>query len=305
MNRSMIRCIPAIILFFFACSGERGAAEFPVFDAEYAFKVLKEQVSFGTREPGSTGHEKALEYLYNNISRYAVRTTLQRFEHKIIGTDSILYLTNIIANFNPENSKRVLLCAHWDTRPWADRDPDPKNRNTPIIGANDGASGVAVLMEIARLLKKNSPDVGVDIVFFDGEDFGKARNMDEWFLGSKYFAKSFGNSYRPLWGILIDMVGDADLKICRERYSMEYQPDMVRRIWKTAEKLGIDAFADCTDTVLDDHIPLNQAGIPCVDIIDFNYPYWHTLEDTVDKCSPESLDKVGRVLVRLIWEESK
>jgi len=145
--------------------------------------------------------------------------------------------------------------------------------------------------------------VGVDIVLFDGEDSGEEGNLDGWFLGSRYFARQFGGSYRPLWGILIDMIGDRDLVICREIHSETYQPSMVDRIWRTAQKMGIDAFQDCRRAVADDHLPLNEAGIPCVDIIDIDYPYWHTMEDTPDKCSPESLEKVGRLLIRLVYEE--
>lgn len=217
-------------------------------------------------------------------------------------------MTNLIASFNSKESQRIFLAAHWDTRPMADRDPDPNNRNTPILGANDGASGVAVLLEIARNLSLSSPEIGVDIILFDGEDFGDEGDLDEYFLGSRIFAENSVN-YKPRFGILLDMIGDAQLAIPVEGYSQEYLPHIVNKIWSTAESLGEYVFERRTGSYIeDDHKMLIEKGIPCIDLIDFAYPdeshrYWHTLEDTPDKCSPESLGSVGRVLLNVIYGE--
>jgi Zn-dependent M28 family amino/carboxypeptidase len=209
---------------------------------------------------------------------------------------------NVIALFQPEKAERILLCAHWDTRPWADKDPDPRKRSTPILGANDGASGVAVLLEVARLLHAQPPDVGVDIVLFDGEDAGTEGNMQSWAQGSAYYARHLASKDRQVLGVLVDMIGDADLEILQEYNSKAYARPVVDRVWAIAKELGCTAFKPLTgSSIMDDHIPLLQAGIPCIDLIDLDYPPWHTMADTPDKCSPASLDQVGRVLVHLVY----
>lgn len=189
-----------------------------------------------------------------------------------------------------------MLCAHWDSRPRAENDPDSVKGRLPIIGANDGASGVAVLLEIARCLKEKSPAIGVDIVLFDGEDWGISGREDGWFLGSKYFAANLG-AYRPRLAILLDMVGDADLKIPREAISQQYAGHINDFIWKIARENNSTVFVDSVGKgILDDHVPLLSRGIRAINIIDFNYPYWHTQQDTPDKCAPASLAAVGNVL---------
>jgi len=213
-------------------------------------------------------------------------------------------MTNIIASFNkyPKGNRRILLCAHWDTRPFADKDPDEKNRATPIAGANDGASGVAVLLELAKILKANVPAVGVDLILFDGEDYGESGDLENFCLGAREFARNKGE-YNPEYGILLDMIGDKDLRIPIEENSQVYAPDIVERIWKRAKKLKLDVFEDeIGSSIFDDHVVLNRAGIRTVDIIDFDYEYWHTVEDTPDKCSPESLYYIGTLLVSLIYD---
>ena len=195
-----------------------------------------------------------------------------------------------------------MLCAHWDSRPISDMDPDSSKRELPILGANDGASGVAVLLEMSRLLKDHRPPVGVDLVFFDGEDYGTDKWPGGWFLGSKYFADNLGG-YRPRLALLIDMIGDKNLQIYREGISQEYAGDLNDYIWNTAADLGARDFIDeVRDTISDDHVPLLSKGIKSIDIIDFDYPYWHTQEDTPDKCSAESLGEVGRVLTAAIFD---
>ena len=225
-------------------------------------------------------------------------------------TDSTFELTNIIASYNlsPADNRRLLFSAHWDTRPYADEDAVPGNRLTPIPGANDGASGVAVLLEIAQILKENPPPVGVDIIFFDGEDYGKSEvnGTDYYFLGSRHFTQTMA-AYRPEFAVLLDMVGSRDAQFYIEGYSNEYAPKVVRLIWDTAQELGLPAFVnEIGPRIHDDHWILNQAGIPAVDIIDINnfainYPYWHTLSDTPEKCSPGTLAQVGTLLLHIIY----
>lgn len=213
-------------------------------------------------------------------------------------------MTNIIASFGLEKEERILLCAHWDTRPWADQDQTPENREKPILGANDGASGVAILLETARNIQKSEPRYGIDIILFDGEDAGIPGQSESYALGSQYFAKNKDIRYRPSFGILLDMVGDKDLQIYQEENSLEYAPQIVELVWNRAQKLVLPAFIPTPGyEVNDDHLPLIRVGIPCIDIIDFDYDYWHTLEDTPDKCSPESLEQVGMLVLSLLYEE--
>jgi Zn-dependent M28 family amino/carboxypeptidase len=226
----------------------------------------------------------------------------QRFGHRDAKRDTSFMLTNIVASFAPEKEQRLLLCAHWDTRPWADRSPDPQDLDRPILGANDGASGVAVLLEVARVLKTVPPPRGVDIVLFDGEDSGQDGEMEGWCLGSRRFAESKRGVYRPVHAVLLDMIGDKDLDIHIEGHSQVHASRTVTKLWQIAQKLNMGAFHnEVKHTVYDDHVPLIENGIPCADLIDFDYPYWHTLEDTPDKCSPESLEIVGQVIMHLVY----
>jgi glutaminyl-peptide cyclotransferase len=280
----------------------------PQFDEQKAFSYLEKQCEFGPRSPGSEGAKNCLDYLEKELSNYADKVVRQPFQHFDKKTKKSYLMTNLIASFNSKESQRIFLAAHWDTRPFADRDPDPINHNTPIIGANDGASGVAVLLEIARNLNLSVPDIGVDIILFDGEDFGKEGDLDEYFLGSKVFAENSVN-YKPRFGILLDMIGDAQLNIPIEGFSQDFLPHVVNKVWSMAESLGEYSFERKPGAYInDDHKVLMEKGIPCIDIIDFSYPdeshrYWHTIEDTPDKCSPESLGTVGRVLLNVIYNE--
>ncbi len=274
----------------------------PEFDAARAFADLETQVAFGPRVPNSDAHAACLDFLKSTLDTLAEQVTLQSFDATIAKTGEKVRLTNVIASFGMDKKNRILLAAHWDTRPWADMESDPDKRNQPVPGANDGASGVAVLLEIARVLKANPAPVGVDIVLFDGEDFGSQGRDDTWAVGAQYFAGKKDVRYNPFLGILLDMIGDKDLQIKKEGNSLTFAPDVVDLVWNYAGRLGIEAFSHETiGPIMDDHVPLLQKGIPCIDLIDFDYPYWHTLEDTPDKCSPESLSAVGRVVLAVIY----
>ncbi len=275
----------------------------PKFDGETAYQYLKRQCQFGPRVPGTKGHKDCLNYLIQELKKNADQVRKQPFQLPLRAGKTPVTMSNIIANFQPAKQRRIILLAHWDTRPWADQDPNPGRRNQPVIGANDGASGVAVLLEIARLLKQHPPAVGVDIVLVDAEDFGAYGDNESWALGSKIFAEQKSANYQPEFGILLDMIGDADQQIFIERYSQQFAPDIVNRVWRTAERLGIGTFIpDVRFDVMDDHIRLLRVGIPCIDIIDFDYPYWHTTADTPDKCSATSLANVGQVVATVIYE---
>jgi glutaminyl-peptide cyclotransferase len=281
----------------------------PRFDGRRAFWFLTAQTSFGPRNPNSSGHRDCLLYLTQTLRGLAENVRLQEFIHTGYGGER-LPLTNIIASFNLNAPARVLLCAHWDTRPRAEHDEDKNRREEPILGANDGASGVAVMLELAGLLKSAPPAIGVDIVLFDGEDYGLENDHQRYLLGSRYFAANKGAEYVPRFGILLDMVGDRFLDLPKEQYSVRYAPDVVELIWKTAAGLGVRQFEDEQgEEILDDHIPLNEAGIKTVDIIDFNYPdqtnrFWHSHKDVPDNCSAESLEAVGMVLTHVVYGQT-
>ncbi|MBN1464461.1 M28 family peptidase [candidate division KSB1 bacterium] len=265
---------------------------------------LRAQCDFGPRNPGSPGHRQCREYLVAQLKKHAEFVTTQQFIFSYDSPPKSETGYNIIGRFQVAKKNRVLLCAHWDTRPWADEDPDPAHHRTPVPGANDGASGVAVLLHMAELVAATPPTVGVDIVFFDAEDAGTHQENRTWALGSAAFAREFAYAFSPRYAILIDMIGDAQLNIYQDGYSVQYSRALVNKLWDKATELGINEFIpEVGYIVYDDHVPLLQAGIQSVDIIDFDYKYWHTLADTPDKCSAASLEKVGRVVTAVIYEE--
>ena len=292
-----VKLVPFLSVLFLLCNLSNN----PTFDKDKAFRYLSEQCDFGPRNPGSSGHLKVKNYLLDKLNQSANLVNVQDFVYHDSASNLDLNLTNIIASFYPQNRKRILLAAHWDTRPFADEESDSTLWNEPILGANDGASGVAVLLEIANVLSKKEPKYGVDIVFFDCEDSGEEGKDNWWCIGSKYFASHLGE-YRPEFGILLDMIGDKNLKIYKEGYSAKYATKTVDLVWSKAKKLKLGCFVDSVKyALIDDHIALLEAGIPCVDLIDFDYPYWHTLSDTPDKCSAESLDKIGKLLIEVLY----
>lgn len=271
----------------------------PVFDGARAFSLIEKQCEFGPRPVGSAPHKKTRDWLVAEMEKLADKTIAQDFTYRGMP------LTNVIGIFNPEAKRQVLLCAHWDTRPVADMEIDPAKKRQPILGANDGGSGVAVLLELARNFKEQKPDVGVVIVLFDGEDYGNFERDEGVFLGSKHYARNLAGT-KPEFGILLDMVGDKDLRIPREGYSEQYAPGTNAKVFRIARELGYASiFVDeLGQHIQDDHLPLNRARIPTIDLIDFDYGAWHTLDDKPDQCSAKSLEVVGNVIAELVYRES-
>ena len=276
----------------------------PPFNADAAFALLKQQVAFGPRVPGTPGHQLQLDWMVKYLRQRADTVILQSFTTVAPNGDT-LHLTNVFARFKPANADHVLLLAHWDTRPTADNETNLARKRQPILGANDGASGVAVLMQLADDLKRHSPPLGVDLLFVDGEDY-----TGDMYLGSEEFAAKFAPTYHPLYGVLLDMVGDQNPSYPVEPSSQQYAPEVVQRVYDMAEKLGLGQYFPRSPgiEIQDDHIPLNKAGIHTVDLIDFAYgpdgvsnEYWHTLQDTVAHCSPAGLAAVARVVGALIY----
>jgi len=277
----------------------------PGFNSDTAWNYLVKQCSFGPRNPGSAGAKACQDYLTTELKKFTPKVRLQPFTHTDNRLKKTFDLNNIIADFGSESGKRIILCAHWDTRPRADMDKDPSKRNLPIIGANDGASGVAALLELARNFAQNPPPVPVTIIFFDGEDYGRSGENWDYLLGSKHFAKT-ADASEYQYAILLDLVGDADLKIKREYNSYKYARTVQDKIWNIAGKVKAYQFVEqFQPPVIDDHLSLIEIGIPAVDLIDFDYKYWHTQQDTPEHCSKESLEAVGKVLLQLIYSEER
>jgi len=277
------------------------------FDGNSAFNWLEQQCEFGPRNPGSVGYVDCKEFLINNLENLSDTVFVQNFTNTELQENKKYNLCNIIAEFNVNSKKHILLGAHWDTRPWADRDLDVSNHSTPIIGANDGASGVAVLMELAKMFAKHPPPINITLVLFDGEDMGVEGVNNSWAKGSQYFAKNLPIQ-KPDFGIIVDMIGDSNLEIPIERNSYRVAPNLVNELWDLAEKLKLPAFQNRLGyDIYDDHIPLWEiADIPAINLIDFNYPnqwinYWHTLDDVQQNCSSESLEQVGQLLSTYIY----
>lgn len=267
------------------------------FNAKRAFAYLEKQCEFGPRVPGTPAHQETGNYLFIELEKYADEVVFQPFEFQHQG--KTIQMNNILARFGADSAGTILLAAHWDTRPFADHDPNPANRNTPILGANDGASGVAVLLEVARILKLKSPPISVIIALFDGEDYG--RTVSNMFLGSTHFAQNMGK-WKADFGILLDMVGDRMLTLPMEGYSWNAARGLTEAIWQRAAELGLPAFQHrLGPAIMDDHLPLIQSGVPTINIIDFDYSHWHTVEDTPDKCSADSLEIVGRLVLDIIY----
>jgi hypothetical protein len=300
--------------------GTRGAqrGDVPVFNADSAYYFVERQVLFGPRVPNTQPHIEAGNWLFETLAGFSDTVYVQ--SSKVRASDgTILDIRNFIGSFQPDKVNRILLCAHWDSRPWADHDPDPANHYKPIAGANDGASGVGVLLEIARLLHITAPHVGVDIIFFDGEDYGQhrltdTRDNDSWALGSQLWStRPHTPDYNARFGILLDMVGARDATFKHEGYSMMYAPNIVRRVWNTARNAGYGSFFVNTEGgyIIDDHYYINRnRHIPVINIIDQRdntphgfFPYWHTVGDTMDVIDAQTLKAVGQTVLTVIWND--
>lgn len=281
------------------------AARFPQFNADSAYYFIEKQVSFGPRVPGTMGHSACAKWLRDKLKQYCDTVLEQNFS-ATTWDKKRLNLKNIIGIFNPQAEKRILLCAHWDTRPIADN--DTARRDEPIPGANDGASGVGVLLEIARLLAENRPQTGVDIIFFDGEDWGNPGISDSYCLGSQYFAKNpHVKDYQAEWGVLLDMVGAENAQFAMEEFSLTFARNTTLMLWRTAHELGYGVYFPYGErgAITDDHYYLNTVlGVPTVDIINFSPrsnssfgDFWHTHGDNMSIISRSTLKAVGQTVL--------
>jgi len=286
----------------------------PIFNADSAFQFIQNQVDFGPRVPNTPEHLACAEYLANELRRFGAQVIKQRTD--VVTFDGVtLHAINIIGSFQPENRRRILLFAHWDTRPWADADPDPANHNKPVLGANDGASGPGILLEIARQIGMQQPNVGIDIIFFDAEDWGAAYPLnkpDSWALGSQYWARNpHVPNYRAEFGIQVDMAGAPGATFFREGFSDHFARSFVDRVWNQARMLGFDSFFINRQGgwVTHDHLFVNRlAGIPSISIMYQNKEtphgfgsFWHTADDTMEHIDRRTLNAVGTTLLHVIY----
>ena len=291
-----------------ACGGEPGSepaqrVERPAFPGARAFELVEAQLAFGPRVPGTPGHAAQLEWMVERLAAHADTVIVDRFSYTTTAGDT-LPLANVLARFNAADPDRLLFLAHWDTRPISDQSTDPEERDTPVPGANDGASGVAVLLALSELFSAQPPPVGVDLLMVDGEDYGPT--TADMFIGSeRYAAQPLGG--QPRYAVLLDMVGDRDPGFPVEGFSSRYAPRVVQRVWGIARELGYGRLFPTTvgPPILDDHVPLNEAGIPTVDIIDFEYgpgnSLWHTPNDVLANVSPATLEVVGEVVAEIAY----
>ena len=297
----------------------------PSFNADSAYAFTKAQCDFGPRDMNSRGHDLCGEWIVSKFKEYGCKVTTQTAT--LAGYDGTkLRSRNIMASINPEATTRILLCAHWDSRPWADNDPDSANWRKPILAANDAASGVAVMLELARIIGKSKDEkafnkqLGIDFVCFDAEDWGTpqwadvADNADSWALGAQYWSKNLPQGYEARYGILLDMVGGVGAKFYREGMSIQYAPEIVKKVWRAAREVGFGSYFPKEDggMITDDHVPVNQfAKIPTIDIIPYYAdcqqssfgPTWHTLADNMENIDKNTLKAVGQTLVQVIYKE--
>lgn len=322
-------CVAGLMLSTVSCKCTSGASssdeetsvkvkQVAVFDADTAFSYVARQVALGPRVPGSRANEMCAELIINELNRHGADTVVvQKGVVKAFNGD-VLPIENVMASFNSSSPRRLLLLAHYDTRPWADSDPVEDNRLKPVPGANDGGSGVAVMLEIARQLGRHDPAVGVDLLFVDAEDYGQSggfSNHDEsWALGTQYWVDHlpYAPDSLPSYAILLDMVGGIDAKFHREFFSNQSAPQVVDRVWSIASASGYgDRFVNVNGgSVIDDHVFVNKAGIPAIDIIESKHdatgtfsPTWHTTNDDMDNIDRSTLEAVGQTVLNVIYNE--
>ena len=290
-----------LLLIALAGPGQAAPAQ-GTFDGRAALGYAAEQVAFGPRVPGTEAARRAGDWIVERMRERADTVIVQSWSHRTASGES-LPMRNIFARFRPDVAERVLYVVHWDTRPIADGDADWNRRDRPGPGANDGASGVGLLVALADALKRTPPARGVDLLFVDGEDYGSFNTETDIVVGATYFARNLPvPNYRPLFGVVWDMIGDSDLRILREQHSMRVAPEIVDHVWSTAARLGHGAhFVQSTGyQVMDDHVPLQRIGLRVIDVIDLDYAHHHSHADTIDKVSAESLRIVGEVALALV-----
>ena len=266
------------------------------FDADNAYAHIENQCEFGPRVSGLPGHKKCRDYIISQLKKNGLKANPQRFSaySKMMG--KVLNFENIIAKIDTPSTRAIALSCHWDTRPISDMDKNPSLRGQPILGANDGASGVAVLLEIARTLKHNPPPVDIYLIFFDAEDYGTRYDLDQYCLGSQYFVKNQPKDFKIEVGVNLDLIADFDQQFKIEEYSLRTAKKQTNQIWNIGQRHYPKNFSkQKISAILDDHVPFIKAGIPYLDIIDLDYQHWHTSKDTPENCSVESLERVGKV----------
>ena len=309
-----------------ACGGSKGTntkmesekVVTTAFDADSCYAFCAKQCDFGPRTMNSEAHELCGQWIVEKFRSYGMEVTEQRAT--LMGFDDTpLQGNNIITRYQPQLSNRILLCAHWDSRPWADNDPDPANHTKPVMAANDGASGVAVMLEVARVLCADTCrlPIGIDFVCFDAEDWGTEDVSESWALGAQYWSETFKqqpSATKPRYGILLDMVGGFGARFYQERLSLHYAPQVVERVWKSASIAGYSSFfpQEKGGGITDDHGPVNEvAGIPCIDIIPYYPdcmessfgPTWHTINDDMQHIDRGTLKAVGQTLIQVLYTE--
>ncbi len=329
MNKLLLIFTVSLVVFY-SCQPSKKKEEKPVekaepkvfvpdFNADSAYYYVKKQVDFGPRVPNTQPHKQCANYLESKLKELGAEVIVQN--GTVIAYDGTnLFIKNIIGQFNPENKNRILLFAHWDSRPFADHSENPELRDFPILGANDGASGVGVLLELARNFNNNAPKIGVDIIFFDAEDYGTPdhKNLphkaDTWCLGTQFWAKNkHVKDYYARYGILLDMVGAPNAIFTRESFSMYYASWLVDKVWETGTRLGYSNYFDYTETnpITDDHEYVNKlANIPSIDIIQYDPAtsthfgaYWHTENDNMDNIDKSTLKAVGQTVMHVVYHE--
>ena len=316
---------------FLSCCGQKAATDrtvtpvievrssglAPVFNADSAYAFVERQVQFGPRVPNTEAHRACADYLASELERFGAKMYVQEAVLTAYNGER-LQARNIIGVFNPEQKRRVLLFAHWDSRPYSDHDPDKSNHYKPIDGADDGASGVGVLLEIARQISLKDIGIGIDIIFFDAEDYGPPsflnnHTQDPFALGTQFWAKNpHVPNYKAEYGILLDMVGSKNATFYKEGHSVEYAAPIVERVWNTARNLGFGKFFMNAQEgpITDDHIyVIRGRGIPCINIINLDpktphgfVSHWHTQQDTMDKIDRETLKAVGQTVLEVIYK---
>ena len=320
--------ILTVLFLALSCGGRKASSTTPQtkvvtpeFCADSAYNYIKAQTDFGPRVPNTNAHEDCATWLADKLtSNGAHKVYLQKFDAKTFDGNT-LKCTNIIGSFNPDSPARVILCSHWDSRPWADNDADPANWTKPVDAANDGASGVAVILEIARQMKKQAPEIGVDCIFLDAEDWGPGESYQGndserwWGLGTQFWSRNpHVQGYRARYAILLDMVGGKGAAFCREGYSVTYGKHVVDKVWGAAGRLGYGSLFLPVDGgyVTDDHYYINAiARIPSIDIVPYLPnckescfgPTWHTTKDNIDNIDKKVLEAVGKTLIEVIYNE--